>query len=132
MLVGIRPGDDAYNSHTGLTFHPQDESGGGNISFYEVNATTDQLEFDLATYVGRFSNPTLILNSVFGPTDFTLYDRDGPTQVIDEQSGYDSDVWIVDLSGTSGNLRLTDFDTNAGVTGTQAGWYAYVTVAPLQ
>lgn len=132
MFVGLRPDDRAYDASSGLVFHPQDESGNGNIPFYEVTATSDELDFDLRQDISGFDNPVLILNSIFGPTDFDLIDRNTSNAIVSEQSGFDSDVWAIDLSASSGRLRLTNFDTGNGVDGTQAGWQAIAQVLPLQ
>lgn len=132
MLIGLRPGDDAYVDHNGLVFHPQDENGNGNVAFYEVTASGDELLFDLRDIVSGFDDPVLILNSIFGPTDFTLTDRGSGVPVVAEQSGFDSDVWAIDITDTTLRFRLSDFDTGNGVNGTQAGWLAYCTSAPVQ
>lgn len=132
MLIGLRPGDDAYDDNTGMVYHPQDESGGGNVAFYEIQDPTDELLFDIRDFISGFDSPVLVMNTIFGATDFALRDRNGDSVVVEEQSGFDSDVWVFDIGDASGRFRLTDFDTGNGVDGTQAGWYAYCRVLPAQ
>lgn len=131
MLIGIRPTDDAYDANNGAVFHPQDENDGGNVAYYEIQNTTDEIQFDVREDTAGLSNPILILNSIFGPTDFSLVDRNTGEPIVAEQSGFDSDVWTIDISEASGRFSITNFNTGNGVDGTQAGWYAYITVAPL-
>lgn len=131
MLVGIRPDDPALDQTTGATFHPQDEDGGGNVAYYEINATDDEIQIDLRSYIGAFDTPIAIFHTAFGETDFEIEDFATGDAFIVEQSGFDTDAWAVDLSGTSGRYVITQFDTDAGVDGTQAAWYPYVTLLPL-
>ena len=126
MLIGIRPGDPAYDDNTGAVFHPQDENGTGSVAFYEIQNTTDEILFDIRDEIAGLDHPVLVLNTVFGPTDFTLEDRNSGAAIVDEQSGFDSDVWVVDLSGASKDLRLTEF------TDTQAAFYPYVRLTDRQ
>jgi len=128
MLIGIRPQDEAYYGSDGVVYHPQDENNTGNIPFYEITDTADSIEFDLTGHLGGLDTPIAVLHTAFGTTDFDLRDRETDDAIISEQSGFDQDTWIVDLSGTSGRYELTQFDTTNGVDGTQAGWQAYITL----
>jgi len=132
MLIGLRPGDEAYDDHTGMVYHSQNENGNGNVAFYEVQNTGDELLFDLRGMVDGLDEPVLQLNTIFGATDYNLEDRGTGNVIIAEQSGFDSDVWRIDISDTSLRFRLTQFDTGNGVDGTQAGWLAYCGSAPLR
>lgn len=126
MLIGIRPDDSAYVGHTGADFHPQNES--DTIPFYEITSTADEILFDLSDDAEQIDNPVMIARTAFGPTDFTITDRQSGDVVISEQSGFDTDVWFVDISQTSYKLKIADFDTDDGVDGTQAAWYPFLTV----
>lgn len=126
MLLGIRPGDDAYVAHQGAVFHPQNENNNLNMAYYEITATDDQIDFDVATQVTGLETPILALHQHWGETDYDLIDRVDSTEIIAEQSGFDNDIWFINLEGTSGKLRLTSFDTNQGVNGTEAAWLPYV------
>lgn len=132
MLIGIRDGDPALEATTGVTYHPQDENGGGNVAFYEINNTADEINFDLRDYIGGLDTPILVLRSLFGETDFDLEDQTTGEVIVSEQSGFDSDTWFINVDETSGQFTLTEFDTDAGVDGTQAGWYAYVELVDLE
>jgi len=112
-MIDIAPASTAYVNHTGTVHQAQSTS---NVGFYEIQNTSDVIEFDL-TQVNDFDNPVMVVNTVFGPTDFDLIDRSSGSLIVGESSGYDSDVWIIDLSGTSGQYRLTNFDD------TQAAFY---------
>jgi hypothetical protein len=74
----------------------------------------------------------MVLNTVFGPTDFDLIDVGTGQPVVSEQSGFDSDVWYCEIGDTTERFVLTNFDTADGVDGTQAAWYPFVTVYPLK
>jgi len=117
-LVGIRPDDFAYQSHSGLVFHPQDENNTGNIPFYEVTAAGDSITVDLAAAVREFDSPALQLNFVFGSTSFTVQNAAGQT-VVDELSGFDTDNFHASLAATDKELTVTSFDD------TTAGLYAF-------
>jgi len=131
MLIPIRPGDDAYVSHSGAVFHEQNEAGNGNVAYYEIQNTTDEIVFTLADNMNGISNPLLALYTQWGATDFALYDDINGGAIVDEQSGYDTDIWHVEVGDTSGKLRLTDFDTDDGVDGTQAAWLPFAGLSPL-
>jgi hypothetical protein len=126
MLLGIRPGDDAYIDHTGAVYHAQDENDNDEVAYYEIQATGDTIEFDVRDHSQGLETPTLTLHTQWGETDFNLEDRVDNEVIVAEQSGYDNDIWMVDLSGTSGRLRLTQFDTTNGVDGTKAAWLPFV------
>lgn len=128
MLIPIRPGDAAYIDNSGSTFVAQDEQDNLNVAYYEINAEGDTIDFEVTNNAAGFELPILRLFSVWGPTDFTLVDLQTGDPIISEQSGFDNDQWIIDISGTSGRFRLTDFDTGAGVDGTQAAWLPFVEV----
>jgi hypothetical protein len=127
-VVSIRPGDGAYVEHTGAVYHPQDENDTGNVAFYEIQNQGDTIDFDLRRYTRPFDDPKLMLHTAFGPTDYTVEDRVTGNIVVDEQSGFDTDVWILDITSTSSELRITDFDPGGQVDGTQAAWYPYVSL----
>ena len=125
-LVSIRPGDRAYVDHAGAVYHPQDENGNGNVAFYEIQAAGDTIDLNLSRYTEPLDSPKLVLHTALGPTDYAVEDRATGRTVIDEQSGFDTDVWVFDITSTSDELRITDFDTGGQVDGTQAAWYPYV------
>jgi hypothetical protein len=132
-LVGIRPGDDGYVTHSGAVFHPQDENNTDtNITFYEIQNTGDQIDFTVQEYVERMRSPLLVLYSVFGETDFEVEARTPGETVIAEASGFSTNTWVADISATDGQLRLTQFDTGGSADGTQAAWYPYVGVFDRQ
>lgn len=132
MLLGIAPGDGAYVDHTGAVFHPQDENGNGNIAFYEIQNTGDVIEIDIANQISGLATPTVTFYTQWGATDFDIVDRVDGSVIVSEQSGFDNDLWFVDVTGTSGTLQITQFDTNAGVDGTEAAWLAYIGVGDAQ
>jgi len=132
MLVGIREGDPPLEFTTGVTFNAQDENGNGNVAFWEINNTGDEINLDLRDYISGLDTPILIFRTVFGPTDFDLLDQQTGSTIVSEQSGFDSDTWVINVEGTSGQFTLTQFDTGNGVDGTQAGWYGYVQVVDLE
>lgn len=133
VLSGLRPGDRDYVDHTGMTFHPQNENNtDGNIPFYEINNQSDQLDFTMEKFIVRFDRPIMVLHPIFGETDFQLVERSTGGTVVDEVSGFGSNVWVFDISATDGKLRLTDFDPSGAVDGTQAGWLAYARVFDAQ
>lgn len=116
MLIGIRPGDDAYVTHSGTDFRAQDDTATAaeNMAFYEINAAGDRIDFDLAPYILGLGTPLAVITTAWGTTEYDLIDRDNGQVVLGESSGFDTDVWMVDLSGTEGQLRLTNFaDTQA-------------------
>lgn len=122
-LVGIRPTDDAYVAHTGATFTAQSESG---VALYDIGATGDTIDFDLNAVAEPFDDPAIAITTAFGTTAYTVEDRSDSSVVVSEASGFDTDVWIVDVSASSLELRLTDFDD------TQAGFYPYLRVFETQ
>lgn len=132
MLVPIRPDDPAHEADEGVTFHPQDEDDNLNVAYYEINDEGDRIDFNVNEYAQGLDVPILVLYSVWGATDFTLIDRATGDPIVSELSGYDTDVWMIDLSGTSGQLRLTDFDTDGDVDGTEAAWLPFVEVSGLE
>lgn len=132
MLVGIRPGDAAHIDHEGLVYTSQNENDAGNMAFYEVQNTGDYLIFDIREYVGGFERPIITLHTHWGDVDFTLYDQVDGDVILDEVSGYSPDKWMVDVTATSGRLSVTEFDTDAGADGTQAGWLPYITIQDLK
>ena len=127
MLIGIRPGDSAWVRTIGANYIRQEEH--DTISFYEIQNGYDQIQIDLSEYITGLSDPVMVARTAFGPTDFTITDRESGDIVVSEKSGFDTDVWFVDISETSGKLTIGEFDTDDGVDGTQAAWYPYVTVA---
>lgn len=131
QVVGIRPGDLAYEAHSGAVFHGQDESQGGNVPFYEIQATGDQIDINLGNIIFEMEDPALVFYTKWGETDFDVVERSEGTTIVSEQSGFDSDVWVVDAAATDGQLRITNFDTADGVDGTQAGWLPYIGVHDL-
>lgn len=126
MLIGYRPDDEAYITSSGADFHPQDEFGNGNIPFYEILNPSDEIQFRVDDHLGGLDNPVMTLNTHWGPTDFDLIDQIDSDTIISEQSGFDNDLWVVDVSGASGLFTLTNFDTGSGVTGTTAAWLPFV------
>lgn len=124
-LLDISPDSDNLVKYEGAVFHPQNEQSNGNVAFYEIQSQTDEIVINVEQNIDGLTNPVLIWNTAWGPTDFDLIDINTGKTVISEVSGYDSDVWIVDLTGTSGEYKLTNFED------TQAGWYAYVQVTEL-
>jgi hypothetical protein len=128
MLVGIRPSDSAYVNHTGADFVSQGDtitSPTNNLSLYEINNVGDQIDFDLVDRITGLGTPIMVVNTIFGTTEFDLIDRDNGNEILGETSGFDSDVWIINLSGTEGNLRLTNFDDQ------QAAFYPYIRISDL-
>lgn len=131
LLVDISPGATAYVDDQGAVFHPQDEGGSGDTAYYEIQNTGDQIDFRVTRYMERLDNPFLVLYTSWGATDFQLIDRQDGAIQIDEFSGFDATGWIVNLAGTSGALRLTQFDTGT-TSGTEAAWRPYVGMFALQ
>jgi len=129
--VGTRPDDEAYDGHSGATYHPQDEGGTGNVGFYEINNTSDEINFALGPALRGISDPVLVFYTAFGTTDFDIINRNTNATLVSEQSGFDTDVWLVDAPPTTDQLRITQFDTGT-VNGTQAGWYPFVGVFDLK
>lgn len=126
QLIGIRPGDTAHEADAGVVFHPQDEGGGSNVAHYEIAATDDKIEFNINQYIFPMEDPTLVLYTAWGETDFTLIERGSGEEVVAEQSGFDTDHWFADVSAVEGDLRITNFNTGDGVDGTQAAFLPYV------
>lgn len=122
-LVGIRPDDTAYDDHQGMVYHEQDED---EVAFYEIEDTDDILDVDFSRFVSDMLEPTVVFNTAWGPTDFTIIERETDEELIEELSGFDADTWIIDLTAVDPALRITDFDTDEDVDGTQAAWLAYV------
>lgn len=120
-LVGIRPDDIAYVTHAGAVFHAQGADN-GNMAFYEIGAAGDTIDFDLGEVAGDMDEPRIVITTAWGSTDFDLIDRDDSETVIDESSGFDTDVWLPSIQVTSPNLRLTDFQD------TQAAFLPYIGV----
>lgn len=132
MLVPIRPGDEAYINHVGPTFVSQDQNDNGNIAYFEITSEGDEILFSLRDRIAGLENPVITLHTQWGPTDFDLVDDiDGET-IISEQSGFDNDTWLIQVSGRSGRFSLTNFSTGDGVDGTQAAWLPYVGVADMK
>jgi len=131
-FIGFRPGDTAYVDHTGAVFNPQNDGGAGNIAYYEIQNTSDTIDIDVARVTRLYDNPTLVFNTVFGPTDFAVETAGGGNAIVSEQSGFDTDGWVVSVTGFADTLRLTQFDTGNGIDGTQAAWYPYINVLDLQ
>lgn len=130
--LAIRPGDKAYVDHTGAVYHPQDENNtDGNIAFYEITAEGDEIDLDLRRYISDATRPHVAFYPLWGATDFDIIERATDETLVSEQSGFDTNVYVVDISGSDGQLRLTNFDTGDGVDGTEAGWYAYLDVYDL-
>lgn len=114
MLIGYRPTDAAYDAHSGAVFHPQDEGGNGTLAYYEIQNSTDEIDFDISEQAAGLENPVVQLNTIWGDTAFDVVDRGANTTLISEVSGFDSDVWWFTLPGATGELRLTNFaDTQA-------------------
>lgn len=132
MLIGIRPTDESYVSHSGATFSEQDQNGNQEVAYYEINNTTDEIVFDISDKVAGLDNPVMLLHTSWGSTDYNLEDEQDNEVIIAEQSGFDTDVWIVGISGRSGRFRITEFDTSQGVTGTQAAWLPFVELLPAE
>lgn len=124
-LIDISPDSDNLVKTEGVVYHAQNEDGKGNVDYYEIQSQSDEIVIDLTENIGGIDNPALIWNSAWGSTEFDLQDVNTGYTVVSETSGFDSDVWIVKLEGTSGIYKLTNFND------TQAGWYSYVQVAEL-
>lgn len=113
-MVSISPDSIAYVNHKGAVFHPQDENNNQNISFYEITGTTDEIDFNTRRYTREYNRPILTLHTIFGPTDFDVVDRSQGRTIISEVSGFDTEVWNIDITDSSPELRLTNFgDTTA-------------------
>lgn len=124
MYIDITPSSSHYVANTGCVFHPQDEGGNGNVAFYEIQGASDTIDIDIEEEVNEASDPLLIINTAWGPTDFDLLDRgDNNDEIISEVSGFDTDHWFVALDSATGKLRLTQFDD------TQAAVLPYVILA---
>lgn len=128
LLVGYREGDLAYEAHSGAVYHPQDEGGGGNVAFYEIQNQSDQIDLSLRSYIFDMAAPAAVFYTAWGDTDFDIIDRDVGNTLISEQSGFDSTGWVVNLQASAGNIRITNFDSPSGIDGTQAGWYPFVSI----
>jgi len=125
-LYDISPDGSLYDDHTGMVYHPQDEGGNGNIAFYEVQNAGDTLEFTLPSEMARFDAGAIVLNTVFGSTDYDVLVPASGETVLSEQSGFDSDVWPISINLADTTLRLTNFDD------TQAGFSPYVSVVQIE
>jgi len=121
-LVSISPDSLAYDDHSGPTFHPQNENSNGNIAFYEVTSAGDTIEFNLSRYTGSYDRPAFTVNTIFGTTEYDIYDREQERIAISEKSGYHSNLWVIDMDNTSSKFRLENFSD------TQAGFYAYIEI----
>jgi hypothetical protein len=121
-LISINPDSLAYVDHSGVTYHPQDENGNGNIEYYEINNQGNYIDFDVGRYTRDYNRPAIVFRTIYGAVDFDVYDRGQDRTIVSENSDFHSDVWIVDISDASSELRLTDFDD------TQAGFYAHISV----
>lgn len=126
QLIGFRPGDRAYIEHNGAVFHPQNEGGGGNAAYYEIQNVGDNIDFTVKSYMANLEDPALVMYTQWGETDFDIIDLDNNSVLVTEQSGFGADVWAIDILPTSGEFRLTNFNTADGVDGTQAGWLPFV------
>lgn len=131
-LFGFRPDDEAYVDHTGAVWTEQDEAGGGNVAYYEIQNTSDQIDIDVTRATRQFQDPTILFHTVFGPTDFSIEVTGSGSAFVSELSGFGTDVWFVNVTGRLDTLSITDFDTTNGVDGTQAAWYPYMAVSELQ
>jgi hypothetical protein len=127
-LVGIRPGDRAYEDHTGAVYHAQNENNNGNVAHYEIQNPSDTIELDIRSYIFDMAAPTMVIYTPWGETDYNIEERTTGDVLITEQSGFDTDVWVVDVQSTDGKLDITQFDTTNGVDGTQAAWLPYTGV----
>lgn len=116
-LVNIRPNAPAHIANTA----PYTQQSSDNVGFYEITDEGDTIDFDLEQ-VPDLQDPTIEISTVFGTTDFDLVERDTGNKITSEKSGFDSDVWLIDVQNTSGKFRLTNFDD------TQAAFYGYVKV----
>lgn len=116
-MVNIRPNAPAHIANT-ATYNQQSDS---NVGFYEVTSAGDTIDFDVEQ-VPDLQDPTIVVTTAWGSTDFDLVERDTGDTIVSESSGFDTDVWIIDVQDTSGKFRLTNFDD------TQAAFYGYVRV----
>ena len=128
-LVGIRPGDRAYKDHSGAVYHEQDQS---NVAYYEIQNTSDTIEFDVRDHMQGLATPTLTLHTQWGETHFYLQDRVDKNTITAEKSGYDNDIWMINLSGTSGRLQLGFNSGDGEPDGTQAAWLPFVGLINLK
>lgn len=126
--LSIAPGDSRHVADIGVVHHPQDEGGGGNVSHYEIGDPTDEIDFTVVDEVNDFTNPVLKIYQLWGSTEFAVFDRDTNEQIVADISGFGENVWRVDISSTSGKLRITDFTTNTTKDGTEAAVVDYVEV----
>ena len=131
MLVGIRPGDPAYEDHQGPNFVPQDDNGNENVPYYDMTAVGDSISFDLSTYMDGLDNPVGTFHANWGETEFLLRDQNNVETFINELSGFDTDMFLVELDGVSGRITLEITDDGAA-DGTQAAWVPYVGLANAQ
>jgi hypothetical protein len=132
MLVAYRPGDAQYVDDDGVVFHPQNENSNGNVAYYEITATGDYIDLDLRDNLAGLDRPVLFLYTQWGATDYDFEDRGANEVLVSEQSGFDTDVWAIDLINTSGRYRLTNFATSNGVDGTQAAWLPFGALQDLE
>lgn len=130
-LYDITPDADLYEGHTGMVYDGQDGSGGGSIGFYETRGEGDTLDFRVPDAARDWDETAMVFNTVFGTIDFDVQTVGAGETLVSEQSGFDSDVWVVRVpDGVT--LRLTDFDTGDGVDGQQAAIYPYVGFFEIQ
>jgi hypothetical protein len=114
VLVGFRPGDLAYEDHTGAVFHEQNEAGGGNVAFYEIQNQGDQIDINLGNIIFGMDQPVVVIHTSWGSTEYDVVERSSGNAFISERSGFGSDVWPIDVQATDGKIRLTNFaDTTA-------------------
>lgn len=112
-LIGIRPTDPAYVAHTGATFESQGENG---VAKYILNNTDDTIDFDVSVLSDVYEKPLIEIKTAYGPTAFDLVDRSDSSVIISDESGFDTNSWVVDISDGSTELRLTNFtDTQAAI-----------------
>lgn len=120
----MTPSGDLVLEDDGVTYNePEYET-----PHYLIEYPDAFLVFRIQPLISELQNPRLVLYSMWGPTDFDLIDDGTGRTIISEQSGFDSTGWIINVSDVAGPLRLTNFDTDDGVDGTQAAWYPYLLV----
>jgi len=103
-----------FVASSGVNFQQQDQGQRGDIAYYEIVNTSDQIDFDVSDLMYSSGDTIVEINTIWGSTEFDLIDRQDQDVVISELSGFDSDVWHADITLSSGELRLTNFaDTQA-------------------
>ena len=132
MLVGIRPDDPAYEDHQGPTFVPQDDNGNENVPYYDMTSVGDSISFDLSRYMSGLDAPVATFHANWGETEFLLRDQNNAETFINELSGFDTDMFLVELEGVSGRITLEITDDDGAVDGTQAAWVPYVGLAGVE